>query len=48
MNGGEEECIWVLIGKPEGKRLLGMPRRGWVNNIKMDVGGDRMGWYRLD
>jgi len=33
----------VLGGKPEGKRLLGRPRRRWENNIKMDlreVGGD--------
>jgi hypothetical protein len=25
----------ILIGKPEGKRPLGRPRRRWVNNIKM-------------
>jgi hypothetical protein len=33
-NRDKEECIWV--GKPEGKRPLGRPRRKWVNNIKMD------------
>ena len=27
----------VLVGKPEGKRPLGRPRRRWVNNIKMDL-----------
>jgi hypothetical protein len=27
----------LLVGKPEGKRSLGRPRRGWVNNIKMDL-----------
>ena len=27
----------VLIGKPEGKRPLGRPRRRWKNNIKMDL-----------
>ena len=27
----------VLVGKPEGKRLLGRPRRRWENNIKMDL-----------
>jgi hypothetical protein len=27
----------VLVGKPEGKRPLGSPRRKWVNNIKMDL-----------
>ena len=37
----------VLVGKPEGKRLLGRPRRRWEDNIKMDLrevgrGGDWM------
>jgi len=37
----------VLVGKPEGKRPMGRPRRGWEDNIKMDVwevggGGDLM------
>jgi len=27
----------VLVGKPEGKRQLGRPRRGWEDNIKMDL-----------
>jgi hypothetical protein len=27
----------VLMGKPEGKRPLGRPRRGWEDNIKMDL-----------
>ena len=27
---------WVLVGKPEGKRPLGRPRRRWGDNIKMD------------
>ena len=27
----------VLVGKPEGKRPLGKPRRRWENNIKMDL-----------
>jgi hypothetical protein len=26
-----------LVGRPEGKRLLGRPRRGWKDNIKMDL-----------
>jgi hypothetical protein len=25
----------LLVGKPDGKRSLGRPRRGWVDNIKM-------------
>jgi hypothetical protein len=27
----------MLVGKPEGKRPLGRPRRRWTNNIKMDI-----------
>jgi hypothetical protein len=26
----------ILVGKPEGRKPLGRPRRGWVDNIKMD------------
>ena len=39
----------VLVGKPEGKRPLGRPRRRWEDNIKMDlqeVGGGR-DWMEL-
>jgi len=33
---GEERGVYrVLVGKPEGKRLLGRPRRRWVYNIRM-------------
>jgi hypothetical protein len=28
----------LLMGKPEGKRPLGRPRRRWVDNIRMDLG----------
>jgi len=35
---GEESGVCrVLVGKPEGKRQLGRPRRRWVNNIRMDL-----------
>ena len=35
---GEERGVYrVLVGKPEGKRPLGRPRRRWVDNIRMDV-----------
>jgi hypothetical protein len=27
----------VLVGRPEGKRPLGRPRRRWKDNIKMDI-----------
>jgi hypothetical protein len=33
----------ILVGKPEGKRPLGRPRRKWKDNIKMDVKRHRMG-----
>ena len=37
----------VLVGKPEGKRPLGRPRRRWEDNIKMDLWEVGGGW-RLD
>jgi hypothetical protein len=40
----------VWVGKPEGKRPLGRPRRSWEDNIKMDVeevGGGRGDWMEL-
>jgi hypothetical protein len=37
------------VGKPQGKRPLGRPRRRWVDNIKMDLrwDGDGMDWIDL-
>jgi hypothetical protein len=40
----------VLVGKPEGKRPVGRPRRMWEDNIKMDlreIGIDGANWIRL-
>jgi len=37
--GGEERCLQVLMGRPEGKRPLGKPQRRWG---KMDL--QEMGW----
>jgi hypothetical protein len=35
---GERKGVYrVLVGKPEGKRPLGRPRRRWEDNIKMDL-----------
>jgi len=35
---GEERGVYrVLVGKQEGKRPLGGPRRRWVDNIRMDL-----------
>jgi len=44
-SGGEDLCIKGLVGKPEGKRPLGRPRRRWEDNIKMDLKG--VGWVEL-
>jgi hypothetical protein len=49
--GGEGRGAYrVLVGRPEGKRPLGIPRRRWEYNIKMDVreiGIDGANWIRL-
>jgi hypothetical protein len=35
---GEKRNVYRLfVGKPEGKRPLGRPRRRWIDNIKMDI-----------
>jgi hypothetical protein len=48
---GEGRGVYrVLVGKPEGKRPLGRPRRRWEDNIKMDLremGIDGANWIRL-
>ena len=48
---GEEKRVYrVLVGKPEGRRPLGLPRRRWVDNIRMDlqeVGCGYMDWIGL-
>ena len=48
---GEERGVYrVLVGKPEGKRLLVRPRRRWVGNIRIDlqeVGCGYMDWIGL-
>jgi hypothetical protein len=36
----------LLVGKPEGKRPLGRPRRRWVDNIRMDI--LEVGWGDVD
>ena len=48
--GEEREVYRVLLGKPEGKRQLGRPRRGWVDNIRRwDVGiWTGLGWPRIE
>jgi hypothetical protein len=40
---GEERYLYRLfVGKPEGKRPLGRPRRRWIDNIKMDLSEIRL------
>ena len=42
---GEERGTYrVLVGKPEGKRPLGRPKRRWVDNIRMDLQEVRCGY----
>jgi hypothetical protein len=36
----------IFVGKPEGKRPVGRPRRRWVDNIKMDL--REIGWNEVD
>jgi len=47
----EERGVYrVLVGKPEGKKPLGRPRRRWVDNIRLDlqeVGCGYMDWIGL-
>jgi len=48
--GDRRGVYMVLVGKPEGKRPLGRPRRRWEDNIKMDlqeVGCGDMDWMVL-
>jgi hypothetical protein len=40
--GEKRNAYRLLVGKPEGKRPLGRPRRRWVDNIRMDLG--EVGW----
>jgi hypothetical protein len=48
---GEKRSVYrILVGKPEGKRPLGRPRRRSVDNIKMDlreIGYSGVDWIGL-
>jgi hypothetical protein len=50
-NRGEKRYAYrTLVGTPEGKRLLGRPRRMWEDNIKTnlkEIGWDGMDWIHL-
>jgi hypothetical protein len=48
--GEKRNAYRLLVGKPEGKRPLGRPRRRWVDNIKMDrleIGWGGVHWIGL-
>jgi hypothetical protein len=48
--GETRNAYRILVGKPEGKRPLGRPRRRWVDNIKMDleeINRDGRDWIEL-
>jgi hypothetical protein len=44
--GEKRNSCRILVGKPEGKRPLGRPRRRWVDNIKMEH--REIGWDGMD
>jgi hypothetical protein len=44
--GEKRNTYRILVGKPEGKRPLGRPKRRWVDNIKMDL--REIGWDGMD
>jgi hypothetical protein len=44
--GENRNAYRILMGKPEGKRPLGRPRRRWEDNIKMDL--RETGWGGMD
>jgi hypothetical protein len=48
--GEKRNAYRIFVGKPEGKRPMGRPRRRWVDNIKMDlreIRWDVMDWIDL-
>jgi hypothetical protein len=45
-NGEKRNAYRLLVGKSEGKRPPGRPRRRWVYNIRMDLG--EVGWGDVD
>jgi hypothetical protein len=49
-HGEKKNAYRILVGKPERRRPLGRPRRGWEDNIRMDlrvIGWSVMDWIHL-
>jgi hypothetical protein len=44
--GEKGNAYRILVGKPDGKRTLGRPRRRWVDNIKIDI--SEIEWGGMD
>jgi hypothetical protein len=42
--GEKRNAYRILVGKPEGKRPLGRPRRRWVDNFLREIRWDSMNW----
>jgi hypothetical protein len=45
-NGEKKNAYRLLVGKPEGKRPVGRPRRRWVHKIRLDF--VEVGWGDVD
>jgi hypothetical protein len=48
--GAKRKAYRLLVGKPEGKRPIGRPRRRWVDSTKIDlreIRWDGMDWIHL-
>jgi hypothetical protein len=48
--GEKRNAYRILMGKPEGKRPLGRPRRRWMDNIKIhirEIGCDGVYWFHI-
>jgi hypothetical protein len=46
MGQGKRNTYALFVGKSEGKRPLGRPRHGWIDNVKVDLG--EVGWGSVD
>jgi hypothetical protein len=44
--GEKRNTYRLMVGKPEGKRQVGRPRRRWVDNIRVDL--EEVGWGDVD
>jgi hypothetical protein len=44
--GAKRKAYRLVVGKPEGRRPLGRPRRRWVDNIRVDL--VEVGWGDVD